>query len=91
MSESLEKRLSSIEQRNRRVETDKAWETSWTRRAAIALLTYAAAAVMLFAIKADRPWLGALVPAGGFLLSTLSLPVIKARWTRLGVKSGKGR
>lgn len=39
MKSSLEKRLKTIEERNRRVETEKAWETSVTRRLSIAVLT----------------------------------------------------
>ena len=36
----MEKRIEQIEQRNKRVEEDKAWETSFTRRLCIAILTY---------------------------------------------------
>ena len=36
----LEKEIKEIKERNKRVETDKAWETSWTRKICIALLTY---------------------------------------------------
>ncbi len=38
--DSLEERVAKIETRNQTVESDKAWETSWTRRGAIALFTY---------------------------------------------------
>jgi len=43
----LEDRIRAIEDRNIRVETEKAWETSFTRRASIALLTYATASAFL--------------------------------------------
>lgn len=79
---SLEERLAAIEARNRRVETDKAWETSGTRRAAIAVLTYVVAVITLVLIGAERPWLGAVVPVLGFLLSTLSLPVVRQWWAQ---------
>ena len=36
----LEKRIEAIEKRNKKVEIDKAWETSWTRRVCIMILTY---------------------------------------------------
>lgn len=36
----LEKRVVAIEKRNKKVETDKAWETSWIRRICIMILTY---------------------------------------------------
>ena len=36
----LESRLAEIESRNARVENDKAWETSWTFKLTIAIMTY---------------------------------------------------
>ena len=36
----LEKEIELIKMRNKRVEADKAWETSWTRKICIAVLTY---------------------------------------------------
>lgn len=77
---SLEKRIAALEARNRRVEADKAWETSLVRRVAIAGLTYfVVVAYLYFVIKTD-PWLNALIPVGGFLLSTLTLGLIKKLW-----------
>ena len=76
----LEQRISLLESRNTRVEADKAWETSWTRRVAIAGLTYAVVvAYLAFVIKID-PWLNALVPVVGFLLSTLTVSYLKKNW-----------
>lgn len=79
---SLEPRLAAIEQRNARVETDKAWETSWTRRIAIAVLTYIIIGLTLTLIHAENPWIGAIIPVLGFLLSTLSLPIVKNLWAK---------
>lgn len=76
----FEKRITAIEARNRKVELDKAWETSWTRRIAIALLTYVVVCMYLaFVIHVD-PWLNALVPVVGFVLSTLALERVKKIW-----------
>ena len=36
----LEKQLNEIKKRNQRVELDKKWETSYTRRIFIMLITY---------------------------------------------------
>ena len=36
----FEKEINEIKERNKRVETDKAWETSWVRRICICVLTY---------------------------------------------------
>ena len=40
MEKNLEKEIESIKKRNKRVELDKKWETSFTRRAFICVLTY---------------------------------------------------
>jgi hypothetical protein len=76
----IDEQLESIEERNRRVELDKAWETSWTRRLCIASITYGLAGAWLLTIGAKTPWLNALVPTGGYLLSTLTLPFLKSWW-----------
>ena len=36
----LEKEIEQIKERNKHVELDKKWETSWTRRICIIILTY---------------------------------------------------
>lgn len=78
----LEKRIASIEERNQRVEMDKAWETSWTRRVSIALLTYVVIALCLSVIGNDKPFINSLIPVLGFLLSTLALKFIRSIWQR---------
>ena len=72
--------LAEIRERNARVEADKAWETSITRRGIIAVFTYAVVVLFLVLIDAPNPWLNALVPAGAYVLSTLTLPFIKKWW-----------
>ncbi|HLD02739.1 MAG TPA: hypothetical protein VJC07_03510 [Candidatus Nanoarchaeia archaeon] len=76
------KAIRNIIDRNKRVELDKAWETSKTRRFIIAVLTYVVIAIFLIAIDVKNPWLNALVPAAGFWLSTLTLPFFKKAWAR---------
>lgn len=78
----IESRLKIIEERNRRVELDKAWETSWWRAIIIAVLTYAT--IVLFFLIADlpKPFVNSIVPTTGFLLSTLSLSIFKHAWIR---------
>jgi len=78
--EKLEKELEKINQRNARVENDKAWETSGLRRILVALFTYLPIAIYMSAIGVNNPWLNAIVPTLGFLISTLSLPWIKKTW-----------
>lgn len=76
----LAERLAAIEARNRRVEAEKAWETSWVRIGSITVGTYVTATLLLWMIDAPSPLFGALVPALGFLLSTQSLPALKRWW-----------
>lgn len=80
--EKLQKDVEKIKQRNRLVETNKAWETSFTRKGLLALFTYLAIALYLKIIKIDHPWINAIVPAIGFLLSTLTLPFFKNIWEK---------
>lgn len=87
--EELEKRIEQIEQRNRHVEVNKAWETSYTRRLLIIIFTYLAIALyFLYTLKVD-PWMNAVVPTVGFLLSTLSLPYFKKIWERTMYKKSQ--
>ena len=78
----IEERLAVIEARNQKVEADKAWETSWTRRISIMVLTYLVVVAYLYFIVHIDPWINAIVPVLGFLLSTLTVRLIKNLWTR---------
>ena len=78
----LENRVEAIEKRNARVELDKAWEISWTRRISIGLLTYAVILVYLIVIDDDKPFINAAVPIVGFLLSTLVLHQVRNIWQK---------
>jgi len=73
-------RIERLEARNKRVEADKGWETSWVRRGAIMVLTYIVVVFyMQFVIHID-PWINALVPVIGFFLSTLTVSFLKQQW-----------
>ncbi len=78
--ESLNKEVELIKERNRRVEADKAWETSWTRRIIIMILTYLVIVLFFYTANLSSPWLNSVVPAAAFVLSTASLPVFKKIW-----------
>ena len=78
--ESIEKKIRIIEERNKKVESDKNWETSYTRRLLLALFTYLAIGFYLKAIRIPKPWLNAIVPAIAFMLSTLTMPLFKKLW-----------
>ncbi len=74
--------IEQIHERNRRVEADKSWETSKTRRVVISLMTYFTVVLFLWLIEAPRPFVNALVPTLGFILSTLTLSGLKKIWLR---------
>ena len=78
----LEKRLRTIEERNVRVEAEKAWEKSFTRRLFLALMTYVAAMLLFWSLGLPAPLFQALIPSAAYLLSTLSLPWLKKWWMR---------
>ena len=74
--------IESIKERNKRVELDKAWETSIFRRTTIAIMTYLLVVLFLWNINVENYWLDAVVPTLGFVLSTLSLPFLKNWWIK---------
>lgn len=82
-SNTLEQRIEKIEQRNQTVEAAKAWETSWARKILVAVLTYLViSGFLIFVVGLPNPWINALVPTIGFLLSTLSVELAKSIWIR---------
>ena len=79
----LEKEIEQIKQRNKKVELDKAWETSWTRRICIMILTYIVVIIYSHLIQnTNNIALSSLVPVIGFTLSTLSLKYIRKLWEK---------
>ena len=80
MDSETARELKAIKERNARVEADKAWETSFARKAVIASFTYALSVMVLFSIGAPQPFFNALIPAIGFLLSTMTFGMLKEYW-----------
>ncbi|TAL51962.1 MAG: hypothetical protein EPN86_05590 [Nanoarchaeota archaeon] len=78
----LEDRISRIEKRNRKVELDKSWETSLTRKIILAVLTYIVVLLFFLVAKLPNPYVTSLIPTLGFILSTLSLPIFKDIWMK---------
>ena len=76
----LEERITKIEERNKRVENDKKWETSTLRKVLIIILTYIFAVLYLKIADTTNPFFGAVVPTVGFFLSTQTLSFIKKKW-----------
>ena len=78
----LEDRISKIEERNRKVESDKAWEVSKTRIIIIMVFTYVFATLYLILADTTNPFLGAIIPCSGFWFSMQSLNIIKKYWIK---------
>jgi len=79
----LETEIKNIKARNARVGLDKAWETSWTRRVCIMILTYIVVIAYSFTIQQiSNIFLSSLVPVIGFTLSTLSLKGVRKIWEK---------
>jgi hypothetical protein len=81
----LQKQIQELKNRNKRVERDKAWETSMTRKIAIMLLTYMVIVIFFFVAKLPDPFINAIVPSLAFLLSTLTMPLVKAWWMKKNI------
>lgn len=77
----IEEEIKNIQNRNRRVELDKKWETSLTRRLCIMILTYIIIVIYSYLIRNNNNiFLSSIVPVIGYLLSTLSLKLIRNIW-----------
>ena len=82
----LEEKVIEITDRNKRVELDKKWETSLTRKICIAVLTYIVVIIYTsITNKIGNVFLSSLVPVMGFLLSTLSLKWVRKVWEKKNV------
>jgi hypothetical protein len=73
-------RIEQLESRNKRVEADKAWETSWTRKVLIMALTYVVVISYLHFVVHINPWINGFVPVIGYFLSTLTISAVKKHW-----------
>ena len=87
--QNLEHQIEAIRERNARVETEKAWETSLFRVAWILLLTYICSALVFWLMESERFLLNALVPTLAFYLSTRSLPFVKRWWLKAHREGGR--
>ncbi|MBI5414510.1 hypothetical protein HZA38_03260 [Candidatus Peregrinibacteria bacterium] len=80
----LEKEIQKLQDRNTRVELDKAWEISFTRRFLIFGITFLS--VFLFVLVSGiyrdvrSAAFSSLIPASAFLLSMLAFPTLRKFW-----------
>ncbi len=82
MDKSLEKRLEELEARNQRVEIEKSWEVSWTRRILLSILTYLIIVLFMWFFELPDPFMNAIIPALALLLSGPSLTIAKRLWIK---------
>jgi membrane protein YdbS with pleckstrin-like domain len=79
----IEQEIAQIKERNERVELDKRWETSWTRRVVILALTFVVVLIFNYLVSQQvNIVFSSLVPVIGFFLSTLSLGLVRKVWER---------
>lgn len=84
----IEQEIRTIQERNLRVEADKAWETSVSRKLLILGTTYVVVSLALYTIGVPDFYLGAVIPTLGFFLSTLSFPIVKRWWVAKYFRKG---
>ncbi|MFA6307106.1 MAG: hypothetical protein WCV70_02135 [Patescibacteria group bacterium] len=85
--QNLQYEISEIKKRNMRVEADKAWETSLFRKVLVAILTYIVIVLFFAVANLPKPFINAIVPTLGFLLSTLSISFFKTLWLKFSNKN----
>lgn len=81
--------VEALKLRNIKVETDKAWETSWTRRVLVAVITYIVVAAWLAVLDVPHHMFNALVPVAGYLISMGTLPMLKKHWVNMLYNKGQ--
>lgn len=80
--ESLRLEMEKIKERNKRVETDKAWETSKTRNLFIALSAFTLIYIVMRQVNADHPLENALLGSIAYYLSTQSYGILRSWWLK---------
>ena len=78
----LELQITQIQERNKRVEGDKAWEISKFRIVSVSLLTYLITCVVFKILGVKEFYLSAIIPTLGYFLSTQGLPILKNFWIK---------
>lgn len=78
----FEKEILNIKERNKKVEEDKAWETSLTRKLLLLLATYVCMCILLTVLKNESPFVNSIIPTLGYFLSIQSLPFARKVWSR---------
>lgn len=78
----LEREINKIKERNKKVEADKSWETSRTRKILVFILTYIVIVIFFYFAGLPKPFVNSIIPAIAFVLSTLTLPFFRKPWLK---------
>jgi len=78
----IQREIEAIKARNKKVEADKAWETCWTRKILIAVITYTLIVTFMMVAGFKSPFVEAIVPAFAYLLSMSIIPMFKKWWIK---------
>lgn len=78
----LEKEIMLIKERNKKVEMDKLWETSFQRKFLILFLTYFVFVVFFIIAKLPMPFINAIIPSLAYIISTSTLSLFKKLWKK---------
>jgi hypothetical protein len=82
----IKEEIQRVKERNKRVELEKAWETSKTRSISIFVMTYIVMCCVFYFIFPNEfitnALTNAIVPTCGFALSTIALPKVKKWWMK---------
>ena len=73
----LNKEVEEIKKRNKRVELDKAWETSMTRRICVCILTYIVVVIYSYIVrKYDNIFLSSFARVASSKVNVTTLPEV---------------
>jgi len=78
----LEEEIKDIQIRNQKVEAEKAWEVSIYRKTVITIITYLFMTFLFSLLGVEKPFVNSLIPTFGYLLSTLSISILKKYWIK---------
>ncbi len=81
--------IQKIKLRNKKVEADKAWETSLFRKLLVSILTYIVTAAVFYLIGVNNYYLSALIPTLGYFLSVQTIPYARDWWIKKYEKERK--
>jgi hypothetical protein len=78
----LEAEIEKIKERNKRVESDKAWETSKTRMLFVSCITFALAYFFMILVGEKAPFWKALAGSIAYIASTTTYGILKSWWLK---------